>query len=82
MNNLILGSAFRAIVMIGGTYLSAKGIATQGEVSNAADIAVQVVSQGAALAAAGYSIWTRFTAQQVKMTNSLPKVVSPAVAKK
>jgi hypothetical protein len=82
MNNLIAGAAFRALLMIGGSYLSAKGIATQAEVNSAGDLLQQIGGAAVALGTAAYSIYTRTTAKQVQMTNSLPKVVSKAVAKK
>lgn len=82
MNNLILTSALRAITMIGSSIIVGKGIATSGEVSDAVTNLTTAGSALIALGTASYSVWTRFTANQVKMTNSLPKVIQPAVAKK
>lgn len=82
MNNLILASALRAITMIGSSILVGKGLATSAEVSDAVTNGTTAISALIAVGTAAYSVWTRFTAQQVKMTNSISTVVQPAVAKK
>lgn len=82
MNNLIAGAAVRALIMIGSSFVVGKGWATANEVSGLTD---QISTVGAGLVALGtaaYSIYTRTTSKQVKMTNSIPAVTIPAVAKK
>lgn len=82
MNNLIWGAVLRSLVTVAGTAATATGVATSGEVSSIVTNGTTLLGAVSTLVAVGWGIWTRTTTQQVKMTNSLPKVVTPAVAKK
>lgn len=82
MNQLLLTSFLRGAVMIGSGIVVGKGWATGDEVNSAVDSITTIGSAAIGLGTLAYSVYTRTTAKQIKMTNSLPKVVSPAVAKK
>lgn len=82
MNNLIAGAAVRALIMIGSSFVVGMGWATANEVSGITDQLSTVGAGLLALGTAAYSIYTRTTTKQVQMTNKIPAVVQPAVAKK